>query len=85
MARITIHNDIARTPDEARDSLNRRGESATHFARRHGVSLSTVSAVLTGQNKGLRGDAHRAAVALGIKVGVAEIEVPDGEAGERAA
>lgn len=71
-----IRNDVARTHAQVREALLHRGESVIAFARRHGLSNRTVCAVLSGQNKGLRGDAHKAAVALGLKVGVAEINVP---------
>lgn len=39
------------------------------FAKKNGLHPSTVYAVLNGQKKCLRGEAHRAAVLLGIKEG----------------
>ena len=57
----------------ARERLSKLGLSAKEWAERNELSPSTVYAVLNGQQKCLRGEAHRAAVLLGIKEGV----VPD--------
>ncbi|MCO7536502.1 DNA-binding protein [Pseudomonas asiatica] len=57
---------------EARARIARQGISAKEWAEQHGLSPSTVYAVLNGQKKCLRGESHRAAVLLGIKNG--EIE-----------
>lgn len=54
----------------ARDALERRGQTVKDFAEQHSLNPSTVYAVLSGQNRGRRGEAHRAAVLLGIKDGV---------------
>ncbi len=54
----------------ARDALDRRGLSVQEFAKHHLLNPSTVYAVLNGQSQGRRGEAHRAAVLLGIKDGV---------------
>ena len=53
----------------ARDRLGQLGISAKDWAEKHEFNPSTVYAVLNGQKKCLRGEAHRAAVLLGIKVG----------------
>lgn len=50
--------------------LEFEGLSIADFARQHGLRYETVYQVLTGQKKGRRGDAHRAAVLLGVKNGV---------------
>ena len=55
---------------EARDRLNHLGVSAKDWAHQHEFNPSTVYAVLNGQKKCVRGEAHRAAVLLGIKDGV---------------
>jgi gp16 family phage-associated protein len=55
---------------EARKRLEKTGTSAKEFAELHGLHVSTVYAVLNNQKKCLRGQAHRAAVLLGIKDGV---------------
>ena len=54
----------------ARQRLIEQGLSTADFAKRHDLNPSTVYAVLNGQKKCLRGEAHRAAVLLGIKDGV---------------
>ncbi|MDD0998851.1 DNA-binding protein [Pseudomonas sp. TNT2022 ID1044] len=54
----------------ARGRLVEQGLSTAEFAKRHNLNPSTVYAVLNGQKKCLRGEAHRAAVLLGIKDGV---------------
>ena len=59
------------TIEEARKRLEARGESVAAFARRNKLSARSVYGVLYGEKKGRRGDSHRAAVALGIKSGVA--------------
>lgn len=54
---------------EARLRLVRQGISIKDFAEKHDLHPSTVYGVLNGQKKCLRGEAHRAAVLLGIKEG----------------
>jgi gp16 family phage-associated protein len=61
---------MAITRDEARKELERRGISIAEFSRAHGLNPNLVSDLLAGRKKGLRGEAHRAAVLLGIKDGV---------------
>lgn len=58
------------TRDQARQELDRRGISIAEFSRAHGLNPNLVSDLLAGRKKGLRGEAHRAAVLLGIKEGV---------------
>lgn len=55
---------------QAREALEKRGQSAKDFAAQHQLNPSTVYAVLSGQSQCRRGEAHRAAVLLGIKDGV---------------
>lgn len=55
---------------DARNRLSQLGLSAKEWAEQNDLSPSTVYAVLNGQKKCLRGEAHRAAVLLGIKEGV---------------
>lgn len=57
---------------QAREALDKRGQSAKDFAELHNLNPSTVYAVLSGQSRCRRGEAHRAAVLLGIKDGVIE-------------
>lgn len=53
----------------ARERLERQGITVKKFAEENDLHVSTVYAVLNGQKKCLRGEAHRAAVLLGIKEG----------------
>ncbi|WP_315810443.1 DNA-binding protein [Pseudomonas sp. C9-3] len=59
-----------RTPAQAKAWLNELGLSVKDFAEQKGLDVFTTYQVLAGTKKGLRGEAHRVAVALGIKVGV---------------
>lgn len=65
---------VLRTPEEALTDLDRRGVSIAAFARGHALKYATVYQVLHGKKKGLRGEAHRAAVLLGLKAGVIEAQ-----------
>lgn len=58
---------------EARSRLEMQGISVKEFALRHQLTPSTVYAVINGQKKCLRGEAHRAAVLLGIKQGAVTV------------
>lgn len=60
------------TREQARKKLEDRGESVAEFARANGLNPATTYQVLYGKKKGRRGEAHRAAVALGIKAGVVQ-------------
>lgn len=63
-----------RTPEQVRADFERRGVNVTQWAREHGLTRQAVFAVLNGKTKGKRGDAHKAAVLLGIKDGVIDNE-----------
>jgi gp16 family phage-associated protein len=63
-------NEQAR--QQACEALEKRGQTAKNFAELNGLNPSTVYAVLSGQSHCRRGEAHRAAVLLGIKNGVIE-------------
>ncbi|MNG20586.1 hypothetical protein D3C85_1109500 [compost metagenome] len=58
-----------RTPAQAKAWLDSQGKSVKDFADEHGLDHATTYQVLAGTKKGRRGEAHRAAVALGIKEG----------------
>ncbi|CAI8790582.1 DNA-binding protein [Pseudomonas sp. IT-P218] len=60
------------TPEQARAALDRKGMSIAEFCRLHDLNKNLVSDLLNGRRKGRRGEAHRAAVLLGIKDGVIE-------------
>ncbi len=55
------------SPDQVKKKLEKEGKSFKQFAKEHGLNYRTVLCVLNGVNKGRRGEAHRAAVALGLK------------------
>jgi gp16 family phage-associated protein len=61
-----------KTAEEVRADLYRRGKSVRAAAKEMGVSERIVFELLRGRIKGLRGQAHRAAVLLGMKDGVIE-------------
>lgn len=63
---------MALTRDQARKELDRRGISIAEFSRAHALNPNLVSDLLAGRKKGLRGEAHRAAVLLGIKEGLVD-------------
>lgn len=56
-----------RTPAEAKLWLQNHGISVQAFALAHDLDIAICCQVLDGRKKGLRGKAHQAAVALGIK------------------
>ncbi|WP_310356851.1 DNA-binding protein [Pseudomonas brassicacearum] len=58
------------TPEQARAVLDRKGISIAEFCRQYELNRNLVSDLLNGRKKGRRGEAHRAAVLLGIKDGV---------------
>lgn len=57
-------------PKVIREALSRIGKSHSEVARELGVDRTIVRGLLYGHLKGARGDAHKAAVALGMKDGV---------------
>ena len=57
------------THEQAREALNLEGKSIAEFAREHNLDEPTVYQVLAGKKQGRRGEAHRAAVLLGLKRG----------------
>ncbi|HLU91196.1 MAG TPA: hypothetical protein VKZ46_01300 [Pedomonas sp.] len=61
-----------RTPDEVRAEIERRGKTIREVAQEIGVNERIVYEVLRGRFKGRRGQAHKAAVLLGLKAGIVE-------------
>lgn len=59
-----------KSPEEVRSDFERRGINVTRWAHEHGLPRQAVFAAINGKSKGKRGDAHKAAVLLGIKSGV---------------
>jgi gp16 family phage-associated protein len=56
-----------RTPEEARAWLSRHGVTITEWARARGFKPAVVAALLAGRTRGRWGEAHDAAVALGLR------------------
>lgn len=56
-----------KTPEEAKKDLYAKGVTLSQFAAKNSFKYRTVSEVIRGVNKGLYGEGHRVAVALGIK------------------
>lgn len=54
---------------EVRADFNRRGITIRQWAKEHGVGEGVVYELLRGRFKGHRGQAHKAAVLLGLKEG----------------
>lgn len=82
---------VVRTVAEAREWFEVTGQTVTQWSLDHGFSPSVVYALLSGRTRGRRGDAHRAAVVLGLKPDVAtkspaerSWSTSDGKQGERA-
>ncbi len=59
-----------KTPEQVRVDFERRGVNVSKWARDRGLTRQSVFDVINGKTKGKRGDAHKAAVLLGIKDGV---------------
>lgn len=53
--------------DAIKADFERRGEAISEWAEREGFEPRNVYAVLSGRNRGIRGEAHTIAVRLGIK------------------
>lgn len=64
-----MDNEIVSLAD-VRDRLSRLGKTAADVARELEVSPIVVRGILDGKFKGARGDAHKVAVALGLKKGI---------------
>lgn len=56
-----------RTPEEARDWLERHGVPVSRWARAHGFEPRVVFALLSGRTRGRWGQAYEAAIALGLR------------------
>ena len=56
-----------RTLAEVQEWFFNEGMAVTTWSREHGFRPEVVYALLSGRTKGRRGDAHRAALALGLK------------------
>ena len=63
-----------RSPQEAKYWLQAQGISIAYFARKHELDQATTYQVLSGTKKGFRGQAHKVAIALGIKEDIESFE-----------
>ncbi|MCB6542310.1 hypothetical protein SDC9_60333 [bioreactor metagenome] len=61
-----------RTIQEVSADFQQRGKSVAEWAREHGLRPGVVYDLMLGRSAGKRGEAHRAAVLLGIKDGVVD-------------
>ncbi|MGV8918096.1 MAG: DNA-binding protein [Pseudomonas sp.] len=58
-----------RTAAQAKAWLEQQGKSVQEFAREHSVDPATTYQILAGRKKGRRGESHKVAVLLGMKIG----------------
>ena len=59
-----------RTAEQAKAWLERQGKSVQEFARENSVDPATTYQILSGRKKGRRGESHKVAVLLGMKIGI---------------
>ena len=67
--RVSITSNQPKTLDEVNQWFFSEGLPITQWARAHGFRPEVVYALLAGRTVGRRGQAHRAAIALGLKRG----------------
>ncbi|PBP60417.1 hypothetical protein CCL19_22425 [Pseudomonas syringae] len=65
-----------RTAAQAKAWLDQQCQSVQEFARENSIDPATTYQVLAGRKKGRRGEAHKVAVLLGMKIGT----IPNTEA-----
>ena len=65
-----------RTAAQAKAWLDQQGKSVQEFARENSIDPATTYQVLARRKKGRRGEAHKVAVLLGMKIGT----IPNTEA-----
>ncbi|WP_032632867.1 DNA-binding protein [Pseudomonas syringae] len=58
-----------RSAAQAKAWLEQQGKSVQQFARENSIDPATTYQVLAGRKKGRRGEAHKVAVLLGMKIG----------------
>ncbi len=66
-----------KTLDEVNAAFTAAGISRADWARAHQFKLASVYQVLNGKKKGLRGEAHKVAVMLGLKRGHLDVQPID--------
>ena len=60
-----------KTREQVRQEFDRQGMTVARWARENNCRQTACYEVLYGKHKGKRGEAHRVAVLLGIKDGIA--------------
>lgn len=68
-ANRSANDDLPLSPEQAKAKVYEKGMTLREFAKRNRLNYRTVSEVIRGVNKGLFGEGHKAAVALGMKRG----------------
>lgn len=63
----TASSEVMLDRAQAKEKLRKMGVSTKQWAKENGFDYSITINVLNGANKGYRGQAHKVAVALGIK------------------
>lgn len=71
---MSTNREQVRTRQEVREDFARKGQSITAWAKSKGYTPNTAIAILSDDDKSpkykcLRGEAHKIAVALGLKEG----------------
>jgi gp16 family phage-associated protein len=64
-----------RTAAQARRWIEANGITIEKWSAQQGLSKFAVIDLLRGRRKGLRGDGHRAAIALGMKLDPKDVEL----------
>jgi gp16 family phage-associated protein len=64
---MPLTHPTLRTPSEVLDHFHATGVTVAGWCRQNGFSRSVVNALLHRNAPGLRGESHRAAIALGLK------------------
>lgn len=71
LLRLLIRRIVAvKTRETVRAELNRCGKTIADWSRENSCNADIVRGVLLGRIKGIRGEAHKVAVLLGLKDGV---------------
>ncbi|WP_302260356.1 DNA-binding protein [Desulfovibrio piger] len=68
-------NGFLRSLEDVERELDRKGISKADWAREHGIKPGVLYEIFSRRSSCRRGEAHRAAVLLGLKEGVIEERV----------
>ena len=72
---IQAENGFLRSLEDVERELDRKGISKADWAREHGIKPGVLYEIFSRRSSCRRGEAHRAAVLLGLKEGVIEERV----------